>query len=87
MRNRHAWTERDESGEKCEIVATKERGRWSLRYKTSGAEYWTSVNPIGRDRLETLRDILFRKYQRRRASYEDVQIADRMLADLKNSAE
>jgi hypothetical protein len=29
-----------------------------------------------------LRDILWRKYQRRRASHEDVLLADKMLAEL-----
>jgi hypothetical protein len=32
--------------------------------------------------LEELREILWRKYQRRRASYEDVLLADKMLAGL-----
>lgn len=82
MRNRHAWTERDVNGVKREIVATKERRRWSLRFKVAGEEYWTSIDPIERDLLTTLRDILYRKYQRRRASYEDVQMADRMLGEL-----
>lgn len=87
MRNRHAWTERDVNGVKREIVATKERGRWSLRFKVAGEEYWTSIDPIERDLLTTLRDILYRKYQRRRASYEDVQMADRMLGELGSRSE
>lgn len=82
MRNRHAWTERDDDGVKREVVATKERGRWQLRFKGAGDEYWTPIEPAGRETLETLRDILHRKYQRRRASHEDVLMADRMLAEL-----
>ncbi len=87
MRNRHAWTERNEDGVKREIVAVKENGRWHLRLKNAGDEYWTPIDPVGREVLETLRDILFRKYQRRRASHEDVLLTDRMLAELngKNS--
>jgi hypothetical protein len=38
-----------------------------------------------RSDLEELRDILWRKYQRRRASHEDVLLADKMLADLAGS--
>lgn len=81
MRNRHAWTERDDDGAKREVEANKEQGRWRLRFKAAGDERWTPLDPPPRAALETLRDILWRKYQRRRASYEDVQLADRMLKD------
>lgn len=81
MRNRHAWTERDEEGVKREIEAHKELGRWRLRSKAAGDERWTPLDPPSRESLETLRDILWRKYQRRRASYEDVVLADKMLAE------
>lgn len=81
MRNRHAWTERDEDGVKREVEASKERGRWRLRFKAAGDEHWTPLDPPSREVLETLRDILWRKYQRRRASHEDVVLADQMLGE------
>ncbi|MBE2179836.1 MAG: hypothetical protein IAE97_05140 [Chthoniobacterales bacterium] len=81
MRNRHAWTERDEEGVKREVEAHKELGRWRLRFKGAGDEHWTPLDPPSRESLETLRGILWRKYQRRRASYEDVVLADKMLAE------
>jgi hypothetical protein len=34
--------------------------------------------------LEEFRDVLFRKYQRRRAAYEDVAWADRELARIRS---
>ena len=36
--------------------------------------------------LETLRDLIFRKYQRRRAPYEDVQTIDRMISEHQGDA-
>ncbi len=83
MRNRHAWTERDEDGTKHEVEAHKEQGRWHLRSKVNGGEHWTPLDPPSLEQMNTLRDILWRKYQRRRASHEDVVLADRMLAELK----
>lgn len=81
MRNRHAWTERDENGAKREVEANKEQGRWRLRFKGAGDERWTPIEPPTLESLETLRGILWRKYQRRRASHEDVVLADKMLAE------
>lgn len=82
MRNEHGWTHRTEEGEKREVRAVKTRGRWRLQAKLRHEEQWTYFDPPLRSDLEELRDILFRKYQRRRASYEDVVLADEMLADL-----
>ncbi len=82
MRNEHGWTQRTEDGEKREIRAIKTQGRWRLQSKLRSNEHWTYHEVPERADLEELRDILWRKYQRRRASHEDVLLADRMLADL-----
>ena len=82
MRNEHGWTQRTEDGEKREVRAVKTQGRWRLQSKSKGEENWTYHDEPLRTDLEELRDILWRKYQRRRASHEDVLLADRMLADL-----
>jgi hypothetical protein len=82
MRNLHAWTHRTEDGEKREVRAVKNQGRWKLQSKLKQSEEWTYHETPERADLEELRDILWRKYQRRRASHEDVLLADKMLADL-----
>ena len=82
MRNEHGWTQRTEGGEKREVRAVKTQGRWRLQSKLKSEEHWTYHDEPQRTDLEELRDILWRKYQRRRASHEDVLLADRMLADL-----
>jgi hypothetical protein len=82
MRNEHAWTHRTEDGEKREVRAIKTQGRWRLQSKIKNEERWTYHEVPLRSDLEELRDILWRKYQRRRASHEDVLLADKMLAEL-----
>jgi hypothetical protein len=72
MRSQHIWTERDAEGRKREIRATKFGGQWKLQAKTAGEENWTYFDDPPMEHLITLKDIVERKYQRRRASYEDV---------------
>lgn len=85
MRNQHAWTHRTEDGGKREVRAVKNQGRWKLQSKLNNEEDWTYYDVPLRSDLEELRGILWRKYQRRRASHEDVLLADRMLADISAS--
>lgn len=82
MRNEHGWTQRTDDGEKREVRAVKTQGRWRLQSKLKHDETWTYHDVPERADLEELRDILWRKYQRRRASHEDVLLADQMLAEL-----
>jgi hypothetical protein len=83
MRSQHIWTERDEEGRKREVRATKFGGKWRLQAKCVDDLEWTYYErPLLAD-LETLKDILFRKYQRRRASAEDVASIEEMLRQAK----
>lgn len=81
MHNEHGWTERTADGEKREVRAVKFGGRWRLQAKLKGDAEWTYYDPPLRTDLESLRDILYRKYQRRRASYEDVLSVDKLLQE------
>jgi len=81
MRSQHIWTERDEDGSKREVRATKFGGKWRLQAKTVGDLDWTHYErPLLADLL-ALKDILFRKYRRRRASSEDVASVQKLIAD------
>ena len=81
MRSQHIWTEWDEDGSKREVRATRFGGRWRLQAKTAGDLDWTYYErPLLADLL-ALKDILFRKYQRRRASSEDVASVEKLIAD------
>ena len=81
MRSQHIWTERDNQGSKREVRATKFGGRWRLQAKTAGELDWTYYERPLLEDLLALREILMRKYHRRRASSEDVASVEKLIAD------
>ena len=81
MRSQHIWTARDEDGRKREVRVTKFGGRWKFQAKYRDEEEWTYFEVPQLEDLRELREIVFRKYQRRRASAEDVEALDKMLRD------
>ena len=81
MRSQHIWTEKDDEGRKREVRATKFGGKWRLQSKVSGEEQWTYHEPPLLDDLLKLKDVIARKYQRRRASADDVASVDKLIAD------
>ncbi|HEY2047282.1 MAG TPA: hypothetical protein VGG93_11960 [Candidatus Udaeobacter sp.] len=81
MRSQHIWTDRDEHGSKREVRATKFGGKWRLQAKTAGDLDWTYYERPLLDDLLALKDILERKYQRRRATSEDVASVKKLIAD------
>jgi hypothetical protein len=81
MRSQHIWTERDEHGSKREVRATRFGGVWRLQAKTASELDWTYYErPLLQDLL-ALKDVLDRKYQRRRASSEDVASVEKLIAE------
>jgi len=86
MRSQHIWTHRDEHGSKREVRATRFGGIWRLQAKTAGDADWTYYEcPLLEDLL-TLKEILLRKYQRRRASIEDVASVEKLIAEQTETA-
>ena len=81
MRSQHIWTEKDEHGSKREVRATRFGGRWRLQAKTAGDIDWTYYERPLLDDLLALKEVLVRKYQRRRASNEDVASVEKLIAD------
>jgi hypothetical protein len=79
MRSQHGWKEKDADGRKREVRVTKFGGEWKFQAKFADEDSWTYYDrPLLGD-LTALRDIVFRKYQRRRASAEDVESLDKLL--------
>ena len=77
----HAWRERTEDGELRFVRATKHGAAWTLQSKLKSEEHWTMHDPIGLDDLNQLRDVIQRKYQRRRATLADMQHIDDLIAE------
>jgi len=72
MRSQHIWTEKDGKGGKREVRATKFGGVWRLQAKSSDETDWTYYDVPLLEDLHALKDIIERKYRRRRASAEDL---------------
>ena len=79
MRSQHIWKEKDEEGRKREVRVTKFGGAWRFQAKFLDEPDWTYYDRPPRADVLALRDVVFRKYQRRRASAEDVASIDNML--------
>lgn len=79
MRSQHIWKEKDGDGRKREVRATKFGGVWRLQAKHTDESDWTYYErPLLGDLL-ALKDIVFRKYQRRRASSEDLESIEKLI--------
>jgi hypothetical protein len=81
MRSQHIWTERNQHGSKREVRATKFGGGWRFQAKTSGDLDWTYYEPPLLEDLLTLKEILVRKYQRRRASSDDLASVEKLIEE------
>ena len=78
MRSQHIWTSREADGRKREVRVTKFGGNWKFQAKFRDEVEWTYYDTPLIDDLRELREIIFRKYQRRRASAEDFAAVDKM---------
>ena len=74
MRNVHVWKTVTEDREKREVRAERFGGKWRFQSKLK------SDVPTLED-LEELRDILWRKYQRKRLPHDDVVSIDAIIAE------
>jgi hypothetical protein len=79
MRNLHVWKAKTEEGEKREVRAEKFGKRWKLQAKLKSEDSWTYYEtPLLADLIE-LRDVLWRKYQRKHLSWDDVAAIDELI--------
>jgi hypothetical protein len=81
MRSQHIWTDKDQEGRKREVRATKFGGAWRLQARVAGDLNWTYYDRPLLEDLLTLKEILVRKYHRRRASIEDVVSIEKLIQD------
>ena len=87
MRNEHTWKETTDDGDKREVRAVKFGGAWRIQSKLKGEQTWTYHEPPRIEDFRELRDVLFRKYQRRRAPYEDLTAVEKMIAQREKEME
>ncbi len=87
MRSQHIWTEKDEEGRKREVRATKFGGVWRLQAKSADDLAWTYYDVPMLEDLLALKEIIFRKYQRRRASAEDLASIEKLIRERRRDEE
>lgn len=79
MRSQHIWKEKDADGRKREIRVVKFGGVWRFQAKYTDETDWTYYERPLLEDLMALKDVIFRKYQRRRASAEDLESIEKLL--------
>ena len=79
MRSQHIWKEKDADGRKREVRVVKFGGNWRFQAKYADEDDWTYYERPLLEDLLALKDVVFRKYQRRRASFEDVDSIEKLL--------
>jgi len=81
MPSQHIWTEKDQHGKKREVRATKFGGVWRLQSKVSDETEWIYYDSPPFQDLLSLKEIVSRKYRRRRASIEDVASVEKLIQE------
>ncbi len=82
MHAKQGWTIEQEDGNVREVRVTRHGGQWRFQSRLKGEGEWLYHDPPLREDVETLRDMLHRKYMRRRASLKTVQDVDNLLSKL-----
>ena len=81
MPSQHIWTEKDRDGRKREVRATKFGGVWRFQSKIKGEADWTYCDLPPFEDLLMLKQIIERKYRRRRASADDVVSIEKLVSE------
>lgn len=69
---KHEWREKTEDGETRLVTVTRHAGKWQLRSRLKSEDEWTKFEKIELEDLESLHDVISRKYQRNRVPHEHV---------------
>lgn len=63
----HEWHESGEDGRRSYYRAKHHAGRWTFQSRRTDEEHWTTHDEAPLELLESFREILWNKVQRRRA--------------------
>ena len=77
---RHQWREDGEEGLRY-FRAVHHGGRWTISSRLKDEEEWTPHHPIEPDLWRTLRELLWRKYQRKRCPGKQIEQLDKIIED------
>ncbi len=80
-RTEHEWKEAEEGGGIRRMRASRVAGQWRLSSKGPEDLTWNPHESPSEEDLRGLREVLWRKYQRRRLPWEHVREIDRLLGE------
>ena len=81
MRNCHVWKTMTEDGRRREVRAEKFGKRWRLQAKCKDEVVWTYYDTPLLEDLLSLHEVLWRKYQRKHLSYDDIAAVEQFIRD------
>lgn len=76
---KHEWREKTDEGETRLVSALRHAGKWQLRSRLKSETEWTDHPVIELEDLETLRELLWNKYQRNRVPHDQVMEVDALI--------
>ena len=76
---KHEWRETTDEGAIRLVTASRHAGKWRLRSRLKSDTEWTESPVISLDDLETLHEIISKKYQRNRVPYDHVLEIDALI--------
>lgn len=79
--HKHEWHETTADGETRYVRAMFHAGRWVFEDTLKSEEDWTAHPTLPLADLQTLREILWNKYQRGRVPHGHVKHIDRLIAE------
>ena len=78
---KHEWHERTPEGDVRYVTARRHLGKWQFKTCLKSDEEWTPLEVLSLEDFKQLRDVLWRKYQRKRVPYEHVVEIDEMIEE------
>jgi hypothetical protein len=78
---KHDWRERAEDGTHTYYRATFHGAKWTLHAQGPDDDMWILHDPMTLEELRSVRDVLWRKYQRRRCPWEEVDRFDKFIEE------
>jgi hypothetical protein len=81
MPKEHCWKDKTEEGLRREVRAVRHGTKWRIQTRTEDRQQWTYHDQASLADLEYLHDLVNRKYQRRRASWDEVEEVTAMLKE------
>ena len=76
------WRDVNEDGDKIEVMAVRDGHGYHFRYMLIKDEEWVDIPKPTLELLEKLHEIMDLRYRRRRASFKEIQIIEKMIKAL-----